>query len=705
MNYTQEFKAFFLKVILPNMPSYKAHFSATSFDDNINKLIENYAIAYDFNLFEGSDPKSILKKLSELKGTENDILNNYNLKIGNGIPSAIVFTHYNLFLQYFNQNLVFKSLQDFIDEVHKKINTTGKKEDFISNFRKFRKEITGQTKIMSGDLLFGSARKDNWTINVGAEKELQYHIHTNKESFIKYGLGFNIQGSGNNHTPVENVKAFKNYFYAKRKEIDNILQDYLFYDNESDLINLNYGTFILYGQEIPIIGNEPDGSFVINGTDFLKLLYDLKHKQFKAYKLIYEGSKLSNSQLTKSIFMNNSMKLLEYKKQIILQGPPGTGKTKTAKELAIEILHLEETENLNNNEQFKLIQFHPSYTYEDFVRGIVSKPNENGEGVLYKTENKILAEFAEKALENLILSQEDNSIALVERWIEDTFEEFKAQIEEKIEQTNLILSGAISIFSVTEDCFRYGQDWQNPARINFIDLKRIIKAVILGNLDLNEGQIPKELSVHGYYRYTYYLPLLRIFFKKYTYTPSKEKVPLKNYVLIIDEINRANLPAVLGELIYALEYRNEFVESMYEFEETREIILPSNLYIIGTMNTADRSVGHIDYAIRRRFAFMDILPKDLSDEKEIIFDTQLFQSVKELFTSDDYKTRSNYLSTEFEPKDVALGQSYFIDKTEDGGSMDIRLEYEIKPILREYIKDGILKESVREKIEQLSTTI
>jgi hypothetical protein len=59
--------------------------------------------------------------------------------------------------------------------------------------------------------------------------------------------------------------------------------------------------------------------------------------------------------------------------------------------------------------------------------------------------------------------------------------------------------------------------------------------------------------------------------------------------LIIDEINRANLSSVLGELIYALEYRGEVVESMYEYEESREIVLPENLYIIGTMNTADRS--------------------------------------------------------------------------------------------------------------------
>ncbi|HCZ8396670.1 AAA family ATPase [Elizabethkingia anophelis] len=190
-----------------------------------------------------------------------------------------------------------------------------------------------------------------------------------------------------------------------------------------------------------------------------------------------------------------------------------------------------------------------------------------------------------------------------------------------------------------------------------------------------------------------------------------EKVTLKNYILIIDEINRANLSSVLGELIYALEYRGESVNSIYAVENSvlsnkNHLILPPNLFIIGTMNTADRSVGHIDYAIRRRFAFIDVLPKNLSTDDTIKFDSELFISIKNLFTTDDYKTRSVYLSNEFEPKDVALGHSYFIDKSDEGGSMAIRLEYEIKPILLEYIKDGILiGEDIKEKINSLQASI
>ena len=250
---------------------------------------------------------------------------------------------------------------------------------------------------------------------------------------------------------------------------------------------------------------------------------------------------------------NLIIKLLKYKPQIILQGPPGTGKTREAKRIAKALLGLGENDSLEGNEQFKLIQFHPSYSYEDFVRGIIAETVD--EKIKYSVKDKILGSFAQEAL----------------------------------------------------------KDKDKP------------------------------------------------------------------YVLVIDEINRANLSAVLGELIYALEYRGEAVQSMYAIDGENNLILPPNLYIIGTMNTADRSVGHIDYAIRRRFAFVNILPKDLTNELGDQFKSELFDKVTNLFNSN--------LSPEFKKEEVQLGHSYFITKNTPIG---IRWEYEIKPILLEYVKDGIL---------------
>lgn len=508
----------------------------------------------------------------------------------------------------------------------------------------------------------------------------------------------------------------------------------------------------------------------------------------------------------KSENIEQTIKLLSYKKQIILQGPPGTGKTRKAKEIALEMMgtngeidlknfltkgssipnasgvedyYLLENVTVNSvelsseratkkwsasfnkiqeklsqlqrgesprnkggddpyvlavakyvfkklannskllvdNEQFKLIQFHPSYTYEDFVRGIVAKPTKNGNGILYEAENKTLGQFAQDALKNYNASKNHSIDSNIDNWIDEKFELFKNEIEAKLPEEETILSGDISIFEVSSNYFKYAKNWNTSGYIKFGEFKKLIKAIVKGELALSTKQLDKERFIHAHYRYTYYNSLLKIFFEQYNYKNETYSVAEKNYVLVIDEINRANLSSVLGELIYALEYREKAVESMYSVEDSvldnkNQIILPPNLYIIGTMNTADRSVGHIDYAIRRRFAFVEVLPEELNDEK-IVFQKELFKKVSALFINNyeayiaDKNTkleRAKTLAAEFRPEDVWLGHSYFIqtkEKDKDGKDIlvpedfNIRLEYEIKPILMEYVKDGILINTIK----------
>lgn len=341
---------------------------------------------------------------------------------------------------------------------------------------------------------------------------------------------------------------------------------------------------------------------------------------------------------------------------------------------------------VKSNDQIKLIQFHPSFTYEDFVRGIVSKPNDDGDGIVYEAENKLLADFAKKAFDNYKEANKTNVVFSKETSVFDAFiESIKDELAQN-ENHKYDITEAVYLFSADETRFKYkGDNWVAHSKglnMKFSELKKIIDLGATERQDIKKMIDVEELTrQHA----TYFIKIVEKYYDfKKTYkesNPTQARAELKNYVLIIDEINRANLSSVLGELIYALEYRGESVESMYEVDG-HELILPPNLYIIGTMNTADRSVGHIDYAIRRRFAFVDVLPKDLSEEDNISFDAELFYSVEKLFDTN--------LSPEFEKKDVQLGHSYFIDKSKDGGSMNIRLEYEIKPILFEYVKDGVL---------------
>ena len=177
---------------------------------------------------------------------------------------------------------------------------------------------------------------------------------------------------------------------------------------------------------------------------------------------------------------------------------------------------------------------------------------------------------------------------------------------------------------------------------------------------------------------------------------------LPKFYLIIDEINRANLATVFGELIYGLEYRDSKVSTPYEVVDrvingiSKDIVLGKNLFIIGTMNTADKSIDAIDYAIRRRFIFVDSPAKrdvvkacyqgtmGVTDENSI--ELFLFNSVGELFED------NRFFNEEYQRSDVKIGHTYFLrsSATDYVKRITEKFVFQVVPILREYVKDGIL---------------
>ena len=171
------------------------------------------------------------------------------------------------------------------------------------------------------------------------------------------------------------------------------------------------------------------------------------------------------------------------------------------------------------------------------------------------------------------------------------------------------------------------------------------------------------------------------------------------FFLVIDEINRANLATVFGELIYGLEYRGRGVATPYTVDKSNKVNLPENLYIIGTMNTADKSIGGIDYAIRRRFLFFSLLPErnvileyrkglcNTAEEEKNQMEinemaARLFDRVAELFNTEN-------LNSEYYKDDVQIGHTYFLVSSQE--QLYLRFRYQIIPILREYFKDGMFQ--------------
>ncbi len=198
-------------------------------------------------------------------------------------------------------------------------------------------------------------------------------------------------------------------------------------------------------------------------------------------------------------------------------------------------------------------------------------------------------------------------------------------------------------------------------------------------------------------------------------TPSAMQDNTKPYVMVIDEMNRGNVSNVFGELITLLEpdkrKGRKNAESVILPYSKSPFFVPDNVYVIATMNTADRSLNTLDYAIRRRFVFFATKPYELDEDG---FDKELFQTVSLLFVKnyDEYMDReadqdmplerAETLSDDFKPEDVWIGHSYFLMKDEDGEDVTKdRLLYEIIPLLEEYVQDGVLKPEAKDTIKEL----
>ena len=389
-----------------------------------------------------------------------------------------------------------------------------------------------------------------------------------------------------------------------------------------------------------------------------------------------EKDKLGNqmSETTQKL-IENAKTQLTGKNQIILYGPAGTGKTYNTKSIIEAHSGVDDYETLKQEGRVQFVTFHQSFAYEDFIEGI--KPVTDGGNVTYDVQDGVFKEFCQKAKENFLKSSvlKDEDIKM-ENEFEDKLQKLCKVIEDKLEKDGKFeITDSAYICEIEESAFRYsGDNWNHPSppRMKFSDLDILYKNQIKSRQDIkNNNEVSGLAKQHASYFFKLFEKLNNQSIDSSHKTVEREIK--KNHYLIIDEINRGNISKIFGELITLLESSKRLGEDdelTTTLPYSKEPFgIPPNLYIIGTMNTSDKSIAHLDIALRRRFGFVEMLP---SYDETII---------KNKACRDLLKALNNRIEILLD-KDHLIGHSFFCGKTED--DIPRIMQYEIVPLLEEY---------------------
>lgn len=383
--------------------------------------------------------------------------------------------------------------------------------------------------------------------------------------------------------------------------------------------------------------------------------------------------------------------LLERKKNIILQGAPGVGKTFAAKRIAYSMIGKEDEDLI------EIVQFHQNYSYEDFVEGY--KPNEDGS---FELKDGVFKKFCEKALKNLEECNKSEDEKSFEKKFEKAYNKLIEDIDEndvKIESKNKIVYNNIEITPnnnlkiIREKGFLH---------VSYNDLLKVAKK-FKPQQKFSTTDI-KTILEKGRHTSGYWAVLNHIYNNYWSEDNIKETKPTetiekKKYFFIIDEINRGNLSKIFGELLMLIEdtHRGEKINLAYSGEE---FWVPENVYIIGMMNTADRSLAMIDYALRRRFSFFEMQPAFENKKfREIIKGENLNNVIEQIITLNKTICEDASLG-----KGFCIGHSYFCNLKDDNKeTLQNIIDYEIAPMLKEYWFDDINK--YNEEIKLLNKSL
>lgn len=428
---------------------------------------------------------------------------------------------------------------------------------------------------------------------------------------------------------------------------------------------------------------------------------------------VYDNDEQSDDSVTDSKEVNECAMSTLHRSPLnrILYGPPGTGKTYRSVAEAVSIIEGVSAEALiadyaqtkkrfdayRANGQIEFVTFHPSYAYQDFVEGI--RPSADDGNITYELEPGVLRRIAKAAVENWALSTTNPSRPDLSD--DGHFERVFAQVLSDIDEAE---QGYVTskLYKGYDAEVRAGKKAKSLI-ITLPGYPTVYNLPLhqLKSLWARRGQVktPSDTRLYNPSMFWSALRLMEAADAKLEKTPQSGTIESKRYVLIIDEINRGNIAKIFGELITLIEddkrlgENNQLTVCLPYSQE--EFGLPPNLFLVGTMNTADRSIALLDTALRRRFHFTEMMP-DVATLPQ--------QEIEGISIPKLLKTINQRIEFLFD-RDHMIGHAYFCNVA-DFSDLEQRLRFKVVPLLQEYFYEDwsrirlILGDIVEEKTIQ-----
>lgn len=429
-----------------------------------------------------------------------------------------------------------------------------------------------------------------------------------------------------------------------------------------------------------IVDNATNNAIEIQSKSLEELgLFDSKEPNqelelfFKNYRNLLNSGE--NTMSGKNENLEKYITQLEKSHNIILTGAPGTGKTTLAKQIAAA---------MGAKDEIGFVQFHPSYDYTDFVEGL--RPKQNGKDIGFERRDGVFKAFCKKALENLLASRKTIEILKSEKTLNERINNFIDDSIDMNKEFSLVNGGNFTIVRNIENKFTINNPSNKEPELEIS--KKDIYEILEKQIELHD--VKDVRLIHSAKARQQQDSYIFVICKKIidsnisTEIEVQKKVEERKYIFIIDEINRGEMSKIFGELFFSIEpsYRGTkgIVKTQYQNLITEEdeyfkgFFVPENVFIIGTMNDIDRSVESMDFAMRRRFTWMEVTAKDSAENMDLPD-----ESKKRLEKLNEVIEKIEGLNSSYH-----IGGSYFLNLQD--GNYELLWKYHIYPLLHEYLR-------------------